>query len=480
MKGGRDVNRKLPYDDSDIESILRYAGRLTGRTLGDFVEGGEILFEDVHTKGRFGQRVEKEYFGIANNNFSEPDFPKVGLELKVTPMMKRGGALASKERLVLSIIDYNSVPETGFDTFLKKGSHILIIFYLWEEGVDMDSYRFLKCVDWRPTEEELRMIHEDWDVIERYIDEGKAHLLSERLTKYLAANTKGAGHGGDLRTQPFSDVPAKQRSLSFKASFMTTLYNTHVDVGELLIDGLDTEDDMRTASVFNSDWPEWQTFEDYVVTRFDAYRGMTCSEIERRLGIDLNPNSKQYYYILTLAMLGVFKRKHVREFEEAGIIVKTVRLKANGTPKESMSFPAIDYDKLVEEAWEDSSFFGLIDHEFLIPVFCFPTKETSGVDRKSLLFAGAFFWYIPDDDLEMIHGVWEDTKEKVNQGDFDHFVRISDHRVAHVRPKARDSSDMYMFRGKEVPKKCFWLNGSYMKSVIAENLGSEGGRQTRL
>ena len=208
MKDNRenDKNATLPYDESDLESIIRYASRLTGRSLEELIEGGELRIEESRSKGRFGQIVERDYFGIPTNSIAEPDFRKVGMELKVTPMKKVGKGLVSKERLVLGIIDYDKVPELGFDMFLKKSSHILIVFYLWEKDEDMLRYRFLKVVDWTPSEDEIRMIESDWNVIEDYVETGRAHLLSEKHTKLLAACTKGAGHGKDMRHQPFSGI----------------------------------------------------------------------------------------------------------------------------------------------------------------------------------------------------------------------------------------------------------------------------------
>lgn len=467
----------LPYDDSDLGSILRYAGRLTGRTLEELESGGEIVIGDVHSKGRFGQIVEEDYFHIPNNSLPEPDFRKVGMELKVAPMRDNGKELVSKERMVLGIINYDEVPEKGFDTFLEKGSHILIVFYHWTEDTDVHSYRILKVVDWRPTDEELRLIREDWEVIEGYIMRGEADLLSERQTKYLAANTKGAGHGRDLRSQPFSDRPAKQRSLSFKVPFMTALYRSHPDVNEILIDQPAKGAEDGEDTIFKDTWSEELTFEEYVLARLDRFVGKSCQDIERMLGVDLNPSSKQYYYSLTLAMLGIRGRNRVKEFVEAGIAIKTVRVRLDGKPKESMSFPAFKYEELVDQTWETSDFRSQIDHEFFIPVFQFNTRTPEDEGRKELTFRGAFFWYVPDKDFDVIRQVWEDTRDKVDRGDFDHFVKSSDGRIAHVRPHGKNKMDTFPFRGGHYTKRCFWLNDSYIRGVISENLGDRSGKK---
>ena len=466
----REFVEELPYDDSNLESILRYAGRLTGRTLDELVSGGEIVIGDTHSKGRFGQIIEEDYFHIPNNSLPEPDFRKVGMELKVAPMKGDGDKMASKERMVLGIINYDEVPEKGFRTFLDKGSHILMVFYHWRENTDVRSYRILKVVDWKPTDEELRLILADWKIIEGYILRGEADLLSERQTKYLAANTKGAGHGKDERSQPFSDRPAKQRSLSFKAPFMTSLFHSHPDVNEMFIEPSVTEVVDDSGTIFKGIWSEDQTFEEYVMVRFDRFIGKSCQEIEEMLNIELNESSKQYYYTLTLAMLDVFGKKRVREFDEAGIIIKTVRIKLNGQPKESMSFPAFKYEELVEQTWETSDFYSQIDHEFFIPVFQFNTSDPKNEGRKELTFRGAFFWYVPDDDFRTIQKVWEDTQAKVSMMDFDHFIGAGERRIAHVRPHGRNKKDTYPFRGGHYTKRSFWLNDNYIRGVIRENL----------
>ena len=469
-------NKKdLPYDETDIESILRYAAKLTGNTMKDVLGRGSGKTGGTNTKGFFGQLVESDYFYIDNNNMAAPDFEKVGMELKVTPMKKQKGGLASKERLVLGIIDYNDVPKKHFRMFTDKNSHILIVFYLWSPGTDLYDYKVLKVVDWTPSEEDLRIIKEDWDIIEGYVLRGEAHLLSERHTKFLAACTKGVGHGGDLRTQPFSDMLAKQRALSLKQSYMTSLFHRSRDINELMVDVSDIEES-TDDSVFIEDWDEGTKFEAYVLKRFNRFIGMSCKEIEEELNVDLDDRPKQYYYTLTLAMMGIFHKNRVREFEEANIKVKTIRLRKDGTSKESMSFSAFKYEELVEQTWETSDFYEQIDREFFFPVFQFNTSDPRKESRKELTFKGAFFWSVPDDDFVIIEQVWNETKERVLEEDFDHFVKSTDGRISHVRPHAQNSDDTYPYKGKEHVKRCFWFNADYIARIVRENL--PGSRRT--
>ena len=79
----------------------------------------------------------------------------------------------------------------------------------------------------------------------------------------------------------------------------------------------------------------------------------------------------------------------------------------------------------------------------------------------------------PDDDFHTIAGVWEDTKQKVIEERFDEFVKSSDDRISHVRPHARDSMDTYPYKGRNIVKKSFWLNDSYMRKIVRQHLKDE-------
>lgn len=453
----------LPYDEEDLESILEYASHLSNHTLREVIDFGEMDIGDG-SKGYVGQVIEKGYFHIENNNLPVPDFCSVGMELKVVPIKSTRKGLVSKERLVLSIIDYNQVPEKGFNMFLDKNSHLLIVFYLWDKDQDIRDYRILKTAEWIPEENELRILRQDWETIEDFVNLGRAHLLSERLTMYLAASTKGAGHGSDLRTQPFSDVLAKQRALSLKSSFVTSLFNTLPDLNDANF----TESNGN--SVFSRPWAAGKDFRDFILDFFEEFIGLSCQEIELKLDIDLNENSKQYYHRLVMAMMGIIDGDSAVEFDRANIAVKTIRIKQNWRPKESMSFPAFKYEELVEQTWETSDFFEQIDREFLFQVFQFNTGSPQNEDRKDLRFLGAFFWSVPDNDLPIIEGVWNDTKEKILAEDFDDFVKSSDGRISHVRPHARNKKDTYPFRGKEHMKRSFWFNDQYIGQIVIDNL----------
>lgn len=125
-------NSQLPYDDANINSILNYALLLLNKSLSDVME--DDLETTFKGKGGFGQKVEKLYFKYEPNSKPEPDFSKVGMELKTTPLKTINRGFVSKERLVFNSIDYKNIYKESFKTssFWKKNQLLLLMFYLHE------------------------------------------------------------------------------------------------------------------------------------------------------------------------------------------------------------------------------------------------------------------------------------------------------------------------------------------------------------
>lgn len=464
-----DSAKNIPYDDGNARSILEYAGRLHNRTLREI---GALTIElngaSVHTKGYFGQSLEKDYFFMENNNRPEADFSKVGIELKSTPMKQISKGLVSKERLVLSIIDYMKINELGFEgSFEKKNSDLLIVFYEWKKNESFYDFKILKVVHWTFPEEDLRIIREDWDTIAKMVNEGNADKLSERLTTYLGACTKGVGHDGDLREQPFSAIPAKQRALSLKSSYVNKIYrdSTRMEYDGVFTHAVSEEADVESLLTLDK-WKEKETFEEYVLRKFSRFKGKSCREIENTLDIDLNPSSKSYRSQLVLRMMGV-KKKHVQEFLDADISMKTILLKPNNKPQESMSFPSFDYCKIIDQTWETSDFSEQLDKKFFFTVF----RKSKEENNRDGIFLGAFFWSMPFEDLMEAKRVWTVTRDMIANGQMEHFPASTESRVSHVRPHGRKKADTRLAPdGKYYTKKCFWLNSSYIDRVVRTNL----------
>ena len=462
------------YDKTDKYSIEEYGQKMVGRTFQDLIDMDsdnvflvrepEIAYDVAHEnrkrKGGLGEIVEERFFHYKANSDSAPDFEEAGVELKVTPYKRNlNQTVSAKERLVLNMIDYNSViNETDFDAshFWYKNQLILLVYYLWLAEQKRLDYRIDYVRLFTPSEQDLSIIKQDYHKIIQKIKDGKAHELSESDTMYLSACPKAAD-SSVRRSQPNSDIPAKPRAFAYKNSYMTYVLNNYIIGSKPAFE-----------SILQNE--EIDDIESFVVNQIAKYKGKTQEELCQILDIDLKKKPKNLGSMIAFRMLNV-KGNNAEEFVKANVVVKTVRINKNGKIKEHMSFPTFKFEELVNQEWEESDFYEYLSStKFLFVVYQENVNGYYELDH-------AQFWNMPYEDLENeVKTVWLKTQETLKNlpeklHDGNHYISIfptqSENRVSHVRPHGRDSRDTYKLPdGREYPKQCFWLNNSYILSIV--------------
>ncbi len=466
------------YDRSSASSILEYARQLLGTSIRRLHPEASSLFTG---KGRLGKCVEKYHFKYEPNNDAKPDFDEAGIELKCTPLKKLDdGSMVSKERLVLNIIDYLKEADKTFETssFWHKNQHLLLMFYLHEKGVNVIDLVFKIIRLWKFPETDLKIIKDDWEKIHYKLTHGHAHEISEGDTLYLGACTKGSKSGAEKRRQKNSNELADQRAYSLKSKYINSIILESLLHPEMC-SGLYISKSQKkkiekaiseVSSLVKSvdEYQESETFEELVERKFKPYYGKTIKDIERLLGVIVTSSPKAISNAVVHAILGV-KTPKIAEFEKANLQQKTIRLENNGNLKESMVFSQIKYNEIVnEEKWEDSEWYQILTQRFLFIVF---RKDSSDIDKLAKL-EKVFFWTMPPKDLETAKSFWLDTKDKIKRGDFEHFISISDDKICHVRPKAKDSSDKMDTPYGPQLKRGYWLNRQYILNIVNRHLKS--------
>jgi hypothetical protein len=209
---------------------------------------------------------------------------------------------------------------------------------------------------------------------------------------------------------------------------------------------------------------------------FSLYLEKTPEQILNSLNIELNSKAKNYFSNITKAILKIDVNKNIEEFSKADIVVKTIRLKENGMPKEDISFPAFKYCEIIEEKFEDSDFYERISKKFLFVFFQF--------EDDKLYLKSVKFWNMPMQDILECEKVWNETLKNIKNGDIVKLITSTGIRktffpnkkfnsVSHVRPHARDKNDCFELPFpdnktgfRKYTKHCFWLNASYVKNEI--------------
>lgn len=484
-------DKAAPQSISDADCILDYARLLLGQSMRALHPNAKL--SDTG-RGSLGLCVEREHFGIEQNSDSEPDFKKAKVELKSTPLKKlKEGSFVSKERLVLNIINYVDEAKKSFKTssFTSKNATLLLLFYLYDKEVEpLDSpFKIIRL--WRLIglskdipEEDYRIIENDWKIIHDKIVSNKADQISEADTLYLAACTKGSKSGAEMPLQP-NGTRAQQRAFSIKSSYLNFVILDSMLHPEMC-DMMRMTDRKRKAIINKIEKARKEhghitrserdgncSFQDLVLMRFRAYFGKTIAEIAKMCLAKISPNSKSTAYQICRAILGV-KEARITEFEKANLQLKTVRLESNGKLKESMSFPAIKYTEIVKEEWNESEWYHQIAAQPFLFIVFEKVKGGSAVDAK---LKDAFFWSMPCEDIDKAEELWNETREKICEGDYSHFRGISKSKdkgqICHVRPHGRDATDLADTpQGGKAKKYSFWLNREYVLNIVNSHLQS--------
>lgn len=461
------------FDINSISSIIKFAKKIKDKTLRQAC-GKEIERHSYKGKGNFGQILEKFYFGYKPNSNPEPDFQKVGIELKSSPLkILKNGEFRSKERLVLNIINYLEVYKEDFETssFWKKNSHLLLVFYIHDKDLNILDY-LIKLVDsWKYPDEDLKVIKRDWEVINKKIKDGKAHELSEGDTFYLGACTKGSTALKSFRNQPFNKMKAKQRAYSLKQGYVNHIIANIAHEEQGVYGKIIKEPALLDKGI---------SIEDFIISKFQPFYNFSTSQIEKHFELKLNKNSKNYYASLIKFILGFSVEENIKEFEKADIQVKTIRVESNNKIQQSVSFPAFDFEKIYNENWIDSELKDLTEKKFLFLFF----KKREDI----YYFDKAKFWNMPYKDRIEVRKVWLKTKKIIQTGEIikgyktdkngktsrlNNFPKITENKVWHVRPHAKTALDTNPLPIMEkvtkemvYTKQCFWMNWDYLRDEI--------------
>lgn len=460
------------YNPKNEKSVILYAKRLENNSLRNLVE--EPKDENRYSgKGKFGQTLEKFYFDYEPNSDSRADFPEIGVELKASPLKKLSkGSIKSKERVVLNIINYLDIVSEEFESskFWKKNQKILFVFYLWNKTSSIWDFKIKTVGLWDFSVNDYPVIQSDWLFIQNKVREGKAHELSEGDTMYLGACTKGSTAAKSLREQPFNSIKAKQRAFSFKQGYVN-----------LIIDKLGNQ---TSSQSLNLDFNSSQDFENKLAQRLSYFKGQSVENIMAELDCSLNVKSKSFLASLTKRMLGINEKSKIEELEKAGIKIKTVRILKNGRNKESISFPAFKFEKLVKTPFEDSDFSDLLEQKYLFVFF----KENS---NGSYEFKKIKFWYPSYENRLEAKRVYDHTSELIVNGNIvkgfktnkagkitrrTNFTGTKQSKFFHVRPHGQNSEDTYPLPVvdsvsglTEYTKQCFWINKGVILDLYNEN-----------
>lgn len=457
---------KMSYIYSETwseQQIFDVAEELVGIQLGALDKSGWL--KRKKDKGSIGNMIQSDFFGIPANSIKGADFEHHNIELKVTPILKKKRAgYSSKERLVLGMINYMEDYQIPFEESIvnKKAESMLLIFYLHEENKPVEEFKIIKTVRFQLPLIDKPQVRQDYKAIVDKIQSGEAHDISERQQKILGACTKGQGKGKDWVKQPFSIEKAKSRAYSYKVGYMSAYFRNLV-----------TPEQVEHILV-----PPKKTFLETVKETLDKYIGYTDEEILSDLKKEVNGKSSLFNIHGFMFGTKGENLNHTDEFLKEGYALKTVRNRLKKKDNQDMSFPNIDFTEILNDEFEESTWYGLFaETKYILAIW---DEYEEGKNR----FRGYHIWQ-PDNELvniaaalfyqikEMLetnsikvevdettggkHGRWSDNLPG----------KKADYPPFQIRTKGSGNSVYVTLpNGLVIKKKCLFINKEYIRQIV--------------
>ena len=396
----------------------------------------------------------------------------------------------------------SEIPEDLFSSHVwNKCKLMLLVYYYRDKTVEPLQRRIRYVRLFEIPEEDLPIIEEDYRTIAKLIREGRADELSEGMTAYLGACTKGRTAATMQAKQFYPYIhedgreeyrTAKRRAFSLKQSYMDYILHHYMADDH---SPLDFDFSSRPEAVEVDSSPHGRkadgkapTFEESVINALDRYVGMDATELMRAFNVKnaTGGEAKNRYASLACHMLGYTSNKALA-LEKAGISVRAIRARANWSVKESLSLDTFEFSGLLDEpSWEESKLFEYLDStKFLFLVF--------HGEPGAMRFAGACFWHMSARELQQdVRRCWEDTKYTILNGVewsekrrrngsaiHNNLPGKSDNPICHVRPHANRRGYIYadgrqigekkdmseLPDGRWMTRQSFWINNDYLANL---------------
>ncbi len=470
----------MKYDNSDAISIVNYANKLVGKTIGEILPSQNI---NIKNKGIVGTIIEEYWFGIKPNSSPKPDFEKAGIELKIIPLIQQKTKLSVKERTKICSINYKELTlETWESSHAKKKlNKILFIYYLYDKDYIKNS--LIKKIDlWELHHGNNEFIIKyDWLNVQKRVKNGYAHKLSESICEVLAPSRSGSGGKDkngklkDLVTQPNQtySTDALKRAFSLKQSFTNQRWN-------------ELSKKIKYESIIGSlKINEFDKFEDTILENLNRYKDKSIQELSDTFSLNINNRSKNQIATIIKKVIG-FKsvKSNIKEFEQLGIMVKTINIKKNNNyPFEAISFQTMKLQDFIKEEWEESTFKEHINKILFVPIYA--ENKKASLNEKFL--GKSFFWSPSTEEEKIIKQEWKRYQSEVIDGKCKvHRVKLNSKKgfkevsklskesqttIIHLRPHGRNSNDRDNDHlGNSIVKQCFWLNKTFVQKLLTQKL----------
>lgn len=220
-----------PAPPVSIEQLLKTANELAGLTLGDIASGYDIQVPNdfKREKGWTGQLLE-HCLGAKAGSTPQQDFPDLGIELKTIPIDSNGAPL---ETTYVCFAHLTNVAGISWQqsNVKNKLNCVLWIPIEGERHIPPAKRRIATPLLWRPTQQQLALLQQDWEELMDMISLGEVEQITARHGQAMQLRPKAAD--GSALTEAVgadgSRIKTRPRGFYLRKSF------TH----QILLDAFD-------------------------------------------------------------------------------------------------------------------------------------------------------------------------------------------------------------------------------------------------
>lgn len=180
-----------PPPQSESELLL-HCEQLAGCTLAQLATEAKISLPDsLHTdKGWIGQFIE-QLLGATASSLPEPDFQKIGVELKTLPVNSTGQPQETTYVCTVPLSDNHGMQwETSW--VRRKLQRVLWLPIEATPNIALAERRIGMPLLWSPTEAENLQLKQDWEELMELVVTGQLEQVSARNGTWLQIRPKAA------------------------------------------------------------------------------------------------------------------------------------------------------------------------------------------------------------------------------------------------------------------------------------------------
>ena len=220
--------RPPPPPNTEME-LMHRAEALVGVRLCDIAEslGLRVPIHPLHAKGWAGQLIESA-LGASAGSLPEPDFQRIGVELKTIPVRRDGTPRESTYVCMVPLVCAEN-PVWHASNVLLKLSRVLWMPIVVDDNAAIAERTLGFPLLWSPTAEEEADLRADWEELMDFVYLGQVETITAHHGTHLQIRPKAADsharRGGiDEHGAPVATLP---RGFYLRPSFTGALLARH-------------------------------------------------------------------------------------------------------------------------------------------------------------------------------------------------------------------------------------------------------------